>query len=105
QRLKVNDQLNSLQFYNIVAPIVAFTKEDHCDIHLSQEVNGYLSVNGLFLPIFIKTLGKETYILNDLVIGGKNLKGFRVAAINGKSIDQIKNRLYNTFAADGYIES
>lgn len=105
QRNKINDSLNGLQFYNILAPVVAFTKEDHCDISISDETKLYLNENRFFLPLYVKNIGKETFIVNDLTIDGINLKGFEIVAVNGEVIEQIKREIYNTFAADGYIES
>src|SRR3989338_7155479 len=39
QRTLLKDSLNGLQFYTIVSPIVAFSKEDHCDISLSDDLS------------------------------------------------------------------
>src|SRR5688572_7711030 len=50
QRAQLKDSLNGLQFYNVVAPIVAFTKEDHCDIALSDEISNSMADKGMFLP-------------------------------------------------------
>lgn len=105
QRGKIKDSLNGLQFYNLVSPIVAFTKEDHCDIHISEEIKNHLELQGLFLPFYVKNLGQKTFIVNNLVINGINLKGFQITSIDGLAIENIKSRIYNTFASDGYIKS
>jgi C-terminal processing protease CtpA/Prc len=105
QRNKINDSLNGLQFYNILAPVVAFTKEDHCDISISDETKLYLNENRFFLPLYVKNIGKDIFIVNDLTIDGINLKGLEIIAINGEKMEQITSEIHHTFAADGYIES
>ena len=99
QRGLLKDSLNSLQFYNIVAPIVAFSKEDHCDISLSEDVSKTLKEKGLFLPLIIINLNQKPLILN------KPYKGFEVVEINGNKIKNIYQRLFKTFASDGFIQS
>ena len=99
QRNKLKDNLNTFQFYNIVSPIVAFTKEDHCDISLSTDLNQILTEKGLFLPLVIINLNQKPLILNQAY------KGFELTAINGIKIQDLYQRIFNTFASDGYIQS
>lgn len=105
QRTQLKDGLNGLQFYTILAPVVAFTKEDHCDIHLSEEVQNYLSKKGHFLPLHVVNLDGKMWIVNDLVINGTHLKGRIITAIDGKQISAIRKSIYQTFASDGFILS
>ena len=87
QRTLLKDKLNSLQFYNIVSPIVAFSKEDHCDISLSDELNKALTEKGLFLPLIITNLNQKPLILN------QPYKGLELIAINGIKIEEIYHSL------------
>lgn len=102
RRQLLRDGLNGLAFYNIVAPLVAATREDHCDIHLSEEVKKYMVSDGLFLPLVVINLQEKTYILNDSA-DGTPLKGFELLAVNDLDIKAIKERLFASFGADGYI--
>lgn len=104
QKSLIKDQLNELQFYNIVAPIIAFTKEDHCDLALSDKTLHELKTNGLFLPLILIHLDEQPYILNN-PNSAINLKGFILHSINGVPVKEIQQKIFNTFAADGYIES
>ena len=38
QKRQIKDSLNSLQFFNIITPIVAYTKEGHCYARLPEKV-------------------------------------------------------------------
>lgn len=102
RRQLLRDGLNGLAFYNIVAPLVAATREDHCDTHLSEEVKKYMVSDGLFLPLVVINLQEKTYILNDSA-DGTPLKGFELLAVNDLDIKAIKERLFASFGADGYI--
>ncbi|MBP7558379.1 MAG: hypothetical protein KA821_19040, partial [Chitinophagaceae bacterium] len=102
RRQLLRDGLNGLAFYNIVAPLVAATREDHCDIHLSEEIKKYMVSDGLFLPLVVIHLHEKTYILNDSA-DGTPLKGFELLAVNDLDIREITERLFASFGADGYI--
>ncbi|UGU14454.1 S41 family peptidase [Sinomicrobium kalidii] len=104
QKEKIKDSLNILEFYNIVAPIIAFTKEDHCDIHLSEEVSEYLKERGKYLPLSVISLRDTVYILNNLG-DDYELRRYRLSKINGRPISAIYNKIFETFASDGFIES
>lgn len=104
QRAMIQDSMNGFQFYNIVSPIVAATKEDHCDINLSDELKGFLRQQGKFMPLSVLNSGDDTFILND-TISGQSFKGARIIAINGMPIQAIKEKIYRTFGSDGDILS
>lgn len=103
QRKKLRDSLNAIEFYNIAAPIVAYTKEDHCDINLSDEILNFLKKSGKFIPLSVLSVNKNIYILNnpdELT----NIKGLQIKKINGIPIEHVYDSLFNTFASDGYIK-
>lgn len=104
RRLKIRDSLNVLEFYNIVAPIVAFTKEDHCDITLPDDAGQYLAEHGKFMPLTVISLDEKIYVLNnpdDETI----VKGNELLEINGIGIQEIYSHIFNTYAADGFVRS
>lgn len=102
RRQLLRDGLNGLAFYNIVAPLVASTREDHCDISLSEEIKKYMVANGRFLPLVVINLHEQMYILNDTA-DGVPLKGYELLAVNDLGIREITERLFASFGADGYI--
>lgn len=104
QRAMIKDSMNGFQFYNIVAPVVAFTKEDHCDISLSDELKAFQRQQGKFLPLSVLNSGDDVFILND-TISGRSLKGARIVEINGLPVKTIREKIYRTFGSDGNIMS
>lgn len=100
----LNDSLNALQFYNIIAPIVAYSKEDHCDISVSGEVSQFLKEKGKFIPLTIVNLNQKPYIIHN-ADSRYEIDGWELTAVNGKPINDIYHHIFNTFAADGHILS
>ncbi|MBU2995999.1 hypothetical protein KO500_06120 [Cellulophaga baltica] len=103
QKNLLKDSLNGLQFYNIVSPIVSYTKEDHCDIYLPEDVFEFLEVNGTFIPLSVLSVNEKIHILNN-PSEDIEIKGFELKKINGKSITEIYKNLFNTIASDGFIK-
>lgn len=102
QRMQLKDSLNGLEFYNIIAPIVAYSKEDHCDIKISGEVSEYLQKKGKFMPLAVVSLNQKVYALNN-PDAKTNIKGWELSEINGQPIEDVYRHIFGTFAADGYI--
>ncbi|MBF4515936.1 hypothetical protein IRZ71_06265 [Flavobacterium sp. ANB] len=100
QKSKIKNNMNALEFYRILAPIVAFTKEGHCNIKPSDETNVYLKQNGTYLPFCVKILDKKVYLINDLE--NHKTKGLQIAKINGENIDTILNYFLSIEPADGF---
>ncbi len=100
QKGKIKDNMNALEFYKIVAPVVAYTKEGHCFIHTSGETNLYTKQKFTYLPFFVKILEGKVYIINN--IDKSNTKGFLVSKINGESIDSVMKIFLSIEPSDGY---
>ena len=103
QRKQIKDSLNAVEFYNIIAPIVSYTKEGHCNATLSEKTTDAIESNGKYLPFCIKTLDKQIYILNNY----KNHKtqGLKFVSINGKPIKEITKEIFKRKFSDGNIEN
>ncbi len=100
QESKIKDNMNALEFYKVVAPIVAFTKEGHCFVHPSDETNDYIKQNFTYFPFVVKILEKKVYVIND--ISNYKTKGLRISKINGVSIDSIMEIFLNIEPSDGF---
>ncbi|RZJ53971.1 MAG: hypothetical protein EOO44_06675 [Flavobacterium sp.] len=100
QKNKITAPMNALEFYRILAPVVAFTKEGHSNIKISDETIAYLRQNGTYIPIGIKVLDKKVYVINDLP--GFKLKGLLLSKINGEGIESIMQKMLDIEPADGF---
>ncbi|ELM3645182.1 hypothetical protein ABF176_002559 [Flavobacterium psychrophilum] len=100
QKLKIEDNLNALDFYRILAPIIVATKEGHCKISLSDDIDEYFSKYGKYPPVFIKFFEDKPYIIND--IDDLKIKGNILSKINGRTVNENIETIFNTISSDGY---
>ena len=100
QRSKISHNMNALEFYQVIAPIVTYTKEGHSAIRISDETLSYFMQNGYYFPFIIKIINGKAYVINDLY--GFNTKGMLLTKINNKSIDDILKMMLTIEPADGY---
>jgi Periplasmic protease len=100
QRAKIEDQMTAWDFYKIVAPLTAYTKEGHSFIKVSQETNDYFSQYGTYFPLSVKILDKKLYVLNDYQ--NVKVKGLIITKINGISSSEILDTFTEIEPSDGY---
>jgi hypothetical protein len=100
QRNKIKDRMNALDFYRIVAPLLAFTGEGHANIRRSEDTKAHFAGYGKFLPFIVKIIAGDVYILND--VNGFKTKGMKISKINGTAIDTIMKQFLSIEPADGY---
>jgi C-terminal processing protease CtpA/Prc len=101
QRKLLHDKMDVLDFYRVVAPIIAFTKEGHTAIRLSAENTAYFQAFGRYFPLQIKLLNKHAYVINDF--DGLKTKGMELMMINGKDIAEIVDTFLKVEPDDGFI--
>ncbi len=100
QKSKIKAPMNALEFYRILAPVVSFTKEGHCNIKISDETTAFLKQKGTYLPFGIKVLDKKVYVINDYK--DFKLKGLVLSKINGEAIENIMAKMLEIEPADGF---
>ncbi|PSK92203.1 S41 family peptidase [Taibaiella chishuiensis] len=100
QRNKIRNNMNALEFYRIMAPVVTYTHEGHCNIRPSDETGSYIRQNYGYFPFLVKILQGKIYILNDL--DGLKTRGLMITKINGQSADSIMQVFRNIEPGDGY---
>lgn len=100
QKSKIKDNMNALEFYRILSPIVAFTKEGHSNVRVSDETSIYLKQSGTYLPFVVKIFESKVYIINDLE--NYKTKGLMISKINGENIDSILSKFLSIEPSDGF---
>ena len=100
QKNKIKENMNALDFYKIVAPIVAYTKEGHSNISLSDELSLNIKQNGKHFPFLVKILEGKVYLINDL--DNLKTKGFVVTKINNNPIEKILETFLKIEPSDGF---
>jgi hypothetical protein len=105
-RMKINRDLNVLEFHKIMAPLVALSREDHTDISLPEMVREKMNNEARFLPLTVVFLGEELYcVKNGSDFQETVLRGKRILSINGEEPKNIAGKIGNLFASDGFIRT
>jgi len=102
-KINESESLTELQFYNIIAPIIDITNEDHCDISLSEKTSSMLYEKGKCFPFLVKFIDNKPFLYNSNKQDENNINGYELLEINGVKIDSIIEKIFKTFASDGYI--
>lgn len=100
QRIKITDGLNGLDFYRILAPVISATKEGHCKISYSNELDNYFGQKGKYLPLFIKFFDNKPYVLNNT--DTVETKGLVLSKVNGHPFEEILEKIFPTISSDGF---
>lgn len=100
QRSKLRDKMTSLEFYKIVAPVTAFTREGHSAITVSDQVSDYFRQYGTYLPFFFKIIDRKVYVLNNS--NNFTTEGLQVLKINNITADSLLQTFEDIEPSDGY---
>ncbi|HHG84451.1 MAG TPA: hypothetical protein ENJ82_06865 [Bacteroidetes bacterium] len=100
QKSKIRPSMNALELYQVLAPLVAFTKEGHSNIRVSDQVKVFLQQNARYFPFRVKIFQGNCFLLNNL--GEFKTQGMMLTKINGKRIEAILDQFLQIEPADGY---
>jgi hypothetical protein len=93
--------MNAIEFYRILAPVVAAIKCGHTGVGVPQEMQKAYSTKTLLLPLQIHVLKGKLYIRRDLSDGAEPLAGREIRAINGVSAAKILETMLAATSGDG----
>lgn len=96
QRGKIKAGMDVLQFYQVVAPVVAFIKEGHTFLRLGGEAQAYMQFRRQYFPWQIKFLHGQAFVVSGVAAGAM------LSKINGVGMDEIMQRFLRYEPADGY---
>jgi hypothetical protein len=105
-KIKINRELDIIEFYKLAAPLVSLSREGHTNISLPQAAREKIFNEASFLPFTSLFLGTKMYF----VLDGSNTEntqmvGNEIELINGERPIDIAKKLYGFLTADGYITS
>jgi hypothetical protein len=104
---KITDDLNVLEFYKIVTPLVALSREDHTDVFLPKAVKDKININEkiFFLPLTVVFLGEKLYCVRNVSNNPTKIETLEIEQINGETPKEIVSKIGSLFASDGYIKT
>jgi len=100
QRSKIKSGMNEADFFQIVAPVVAFTKEGHTYLRMGEKAQSYFSFSAKYFPVYLKFLDQKPFIIND--INGIKLKGMILSKINGVPMSEMMQKFLEYEPSDGF---
>ncbi len=104
-KMNINKDLNEIEFFNIVAPLVGLSREDHTNIEFSKETETFLVDEARYLPLNVIFLNKRMYVSKESNLYHKPLLGHEILSINGENPLELLNELGELFASDGFIKA
>lgn len=101
----IDRDLNELEFFNLVAPLVGLSREDHTDMRWSKKTIHFLREEATYLPLKVVFLNQNMYITAEGMPDSLGLIGQKVVAINGETPKALVQQLGELFASDGIIRA
>ena len=101
----LNRPLSGVEFYRLVAPVVARVKCGHTAVVLPDEMQTAPHPQRLILPLQVKVIDGTLYVLRDFSDDGGALVGAAIQSINGVPAEMILATMIKATPADGDVES
>jgi hypothetical protein len=97
--------MNIVEFYRVLAPVVAAIKCGHTDVSLPRDfLKAFTAENGV-LPLQVRVLEGRPYVLRDFSGASVSLVGKEIRSINGVSASKIVEKMLAAVSGDGDIQS
>jgi hypothetical protein len=97
--------LSILEFYRVLAPVVAAIKCGHTEVNLPKDyLKAYTAKKGI-LPLQVRVLAGKVYVWRDLSGTPASLAGTEIRSINRVAATKIVERMLAATSGDGNIQS
>jgi len=101
---RVRDDMTTLEFFRIMAPLVGLSREDHTDIILPGKLKSEIRKKGKFFPFTVVFFDKRLFILRNGSDNDSLTPGTEITHINDEPVELLGLKLGSLFASDGYIK-
>lgn len=101
----VKNNMSTLEFFRIMAPLVGLSREDHTDIILPKSLKSEIKEKGKFFPFTVVYLDNRLFVLRNGSDNDSLAPGVEITHINGEPVDLLGSKLGELFASDGYIKT
>jgi len=101
----LDQSLTEVEFYRLLAPLIASINDGHSGILLSPAYRAYLENEPVLFPFNLRFIGQKTYIFRnysqdeDFVVGGE------VISINEHPISEILEQMMTVIPSDGQVQT
>jgi len=103
----VSDSITIINHFSLISQICAFSNEGHFNLgNWEDDVHkGFLNNSYSYLPIKIKVISGEIFIINTYAENEKMKQFDKILSINGKLSAEILEKLFSHIPSDGHITS
>lgn len=88
----LREGMNAIDYYKIIAPLVASLGDRHTRVYLSNDVNEIIQRSELFLPLWVSFIGERAFITGT-ASDHEIPFGTELMAINGTPVSEIQKYL------------
>ncbi|KUG03759.1 peptidase, s41 family [hydrocarbon metagenome] len=96
----LNSDMNELDFYRVLSPIMAKLNCGHSNIIISEEYEDYLREKGRLLPFKVKVIDDRIFVIQDLSAVGLSA-GTEIKSINSNPAQSIISIFLANLTSDG----
>lgn len=97
----INHPMSENEFFRLVIPISALTKDGHNAIYSSTFVTNQVLKSNYILPLELKFIKGKLYIYRNLCPIKEFEKGMEITSINSISVEEMSNKLISVLPRDG----
>jgi hypothetical protein len=97
---KLRDGMGELDFYRVLAPVVAAARCGHTGLFFSPRTDALLRARARYFPLRVCFIGEHLFVVDPLKVEGIPA-GAEISAINGRSAREILGVLLKGISADG----
>jgi len=98
---KIDHPMTELEFWRLVAPVVAHIKCGHTYIWFPKTLQTQFETTTPFFPLEMRVLGERAYAYQDCANAGSALEGAELLSINGLTMKKILEQLRAVITGDG----
>jgi hypothetical protein len=101
QAAKLRDGMRELDFFRVLAPVVAAARCGHSGIRFAAEFDAYLRAHARYFPLQARFFDSRLFVVNPLGTDGVPA-GAEITAINGTTSSEILRTMLDGTTADGH---
>ena len=98
---QIREPMNALEFYRLLAPVVAKIKCGHTAVMAARDIEEALRSSTPLFPFDVEVLDGKVYTLREYMPDEQHLTGLEVRRINGVPIERILSAMIAATSADG----
>jgi hypothetical protein len=102
---RLDQSLTEVDFFRLLAPLIANINDGHTGILLSPSYRTYLENEPVLIPFNLRFIDQKTYIFRnysqdeDFIVGGE------VISINDRPISEILEQMMTVISSDGHVQT